>query len=125
MSNHQSEFEFDRRRSVTSKIGRTFLLLLVGAFFGIFTALVFHSQNNPWWLVLLKVAIEICWTFWFFAVLYVWFEWPWLRALYIHSERRFLRLASIAKWGLPLFAAGATGFVWYLHHIGVLPLPPR
>ncbi len=121
MPHQQSEFEFDRRRSVTAKIGRTFLLLLVGAFFGIFTALVFHAQGNPWWLALLKVAIEICWTFWLFAVLYVWFEWPWLRALYLHSERRFLRLATVAKWGLPLLVVGAIAFVWYLHHVGVLP----
>ena len=93
MPTRRSEFDFHKRRTLGVKLGRTFLLMIAGAFFLIFTALVFHPDNNPWWLILLKIALEICWTFWLFAVLYVWFEWTWLRLLYSHSERRFLAFA--------------------------------
>ena len=125
MPTRRSEFDFHKRRTLGVKLGRTFLLMIAGAFFLIFTALVFHPDNNPWWLILLKIALEICWTFWLFAVLYVWFEWTWLRLLYSHSERRFLALAHIAKWALPFFAVITIGFIWYLTRIGVLPLPPK
>lgn len=125
MSEQKSKFEFDRRRTIISKIGRAFLLLLVGAYFGMLTVIVFLAQNNAWWLVLCKIAIEVCWTFWLFAILYVWFDWAWLRTLYLHAERRLLRLTTFVKWVLPLFIVSVIGFVWYLHQIGILPLPPK
>ncbi|MGZ0166200.1 MAG: hypothetical protein ACKVII_19940 [Planctomycetales bacterium] len=121
----ESEFGFDRDRSFGSKIGNTFLLLVIGVVFFLFTALAFHPKENPWWLILLEIAIEICWTFWLSAIAFVWFDIPWLRYVYLRCEKRFVGLAKIAIWGLPFFAIGTYGLVWYLFHIGILPLAPR
>ncbi len=125
MPESQDNFGFDRHRTFARKLGRTFLLMLIGVFFLIFTALAFYPKENAWWLILPKLAIEVCWTFWLSAVLFVWFDVPWLRLFYTHCERRFLTLVSIAKWVLPIIAVGAIGLVWYLHHIGVLPVRAR
>lgn len=125
MPTSDNGFGLDRGRTFAAKIGRTFLLLIVGGFFLIFTAVVFAPKQNTWWLVLLKIVIETCWTFWGFAILYVWFEWPWVRAFYEHSEGKFLRVATVARWILPFLAVVAFGLVWYLTHIGVLPVAPK
>lgn len=44
MTDSQSNFGLDQHRTFWSKLGRAFVLLLVGAFFGIFTVLVFQVQ---------------------------------------------------------------------------------
>jgi len=120
-----SEFKFEEERTLGTKLWRTFLLFVVGGFFLIFAALVFGPWEKAWWLIALKVAVEICWSFWLLALLYVWFEWPWLRTIYLHSERRFVRLARLSTWMLPVFAAVTIGLVVCLFRIGILPLPPK
>ncbi len=104
----ESRFEFDRNRNVTTKIGRTCVLLIVAVFFLVFTAIAFHPWPNVrWWRqALFKLAIEICWTFWTLAILYVWFDWKWLQSFYLRSERHFIRLLMIA------LAVGAAAMIW-------------
>ncbi len=119
------EFQFDRNRTLRVKLGRTFLMLVVGVFFLIFTVLLAAAGGNQWWLIALRVAVHISWTFWALGLLQIWFNWTWLNSLYRTSEKHFVHLAELTVWLLPVAVIGAVALVWYLVHIGVLPVQPR
>jgi hypothetical protein len=125
MPQDSSELGFERDRRIATKLGRTLLLLVLGGFFLIFTALVFAPGWNRWCQVLAELAIEVCWSFWVLALLFVWWKPHWLRMIYLHSEMRMLRLAKFLKWaGIILFVI-AILFTMILFQIGVLPVNPK
>jgi hypothetical protein len=75
-----------------------------------------------WWRVLAEFAIEVCWSFWALALLFVWWKPRWLRSLYLHSEKRMLRLATFLKWAGILLFIFAVVLIAILFQSGVLPV---
>jgi hypothetical protein len=121
----ESTFGLDRNRTVGKKLFRTLVLLLLAGFFGIFTALVVSLVTEPWAKFVAKSVLEICWVFWFLAMVFVWWTPRWLRSHYLHAEHRMLRLATVLKFAAAILFVVAVGLVTYLIQIGVLPLEPK
>lgn len=125
VSPQESTLGFDRDRRISSKLGRTLLLIVLGGFFLIFTALIFAPGWNPWWRALTKIVIEVCWSFWVIAMVFVWWSPQWLRSIYLHAERRMLLLTRLLFWVATILLVIAIALYSYLTHIGVLPLQPK
>ena len=122
MPHDSSELGLDRDHGIATRLGRSLLLIVLGGFFIIFTALVFAPGWDNWWQALAKLAIEVCWSFWVLALLFVWWKPQWLRSLYLHSEKRMLRLATFFKWGGMLLFILTFVLYGILFQIGVLPV---
>ena len=125
MLEESSQLGFDRDRSIANKLGRTLLLFVLGGFFLIFTGLAFAPGWNPWWQLAAKIVIEVCWSFWLLALIFVWWMPTWVRWLYLYAEGKMMRLAVLLKWVAPPLFFGAIALLWYLHHVGILPVQPR
>jgi hypothetical protein len=107
----KSEFGFDQSRNVFAKIGRTFLMLIIGCFFLMFTAIIHVPVLVGWWVLPLRIAIDTCWTFWLLGLVYLWFESPWLKSTYLYCERHFLILI---KTVFTAIVVGAIAYAIYL-----------
>lgn len=118
----ESKIGLDRNCTVGEKLFRTLILLLLGGFFGIFTALVVSLVTNAWAKFAAESLLEVCWAFWFLAMIFVWWKPRWLRSRYLHAEHRMLRLATVLKFAAAILFVVAVGLVTYLIQIGVLPL---
>lgn len=121
MSNPSSRLGLDRNRTVGEKLFRTLVLLLLGAFFGIFTALVVTLVDDPWWKFAAEGVLEICWVFWLLAVVFVWWMPRWLQSHYLHAETRMVRLGTVLKYAAAILLLIAIVLITYLVQIGVLP----
>jgi len=121
----ESKLGLDRNRTVGEKLYRTLVLLLLAGFFGIFTALVVTLVTDPWAKFAAESLLEVCWVFWFLAMIFVWWKPRWLRSRYLHAENRMLRLGTVLKFAAVVLFVVSVGLVGYLLHIGVLPLEPK
>jgi len=125
MSNPSSKLGLDRNRTVGEKLFRTLVLILLGGFFGIFSALVVTLIDNPWWKFAAESVLEICWVFWFLAIVFVWWMPGWLQSRYLHAETRMLRLGTVLKYTAAVLFLVAIAFITYLVQIGILPAQPK
>jgi hypothetical protein len=100
MERKPSHFGFDNDRSLSAKLGRTFLLLVLAGFLLIFTVLAFGLNGNLWWRIPAHVALEVCWTFWLLALIENWWAPQWLHRLFLHAESRMVWLVTGLKWFL-------------------------
>lgn len=123
MDQEPSHFGFDDDRSLSAKIGRMFLLLLMAGFLLMFTALAFGLPGNLWWKIPAHIAIEICWTFWLLAMVVNWWMPRRLRRLFRHAEKRMVRLMTLLRSLLigVFVLAGIAAIVW----IVVVHVVPR
>lgn len=125
MSNSSSKLGLDRNRSVGEMLFRTLVLILLGGFFGIFSALVVTLIDDPWSRFAAEGVLEICWVFWFLAIVFVWWMPRWLQSRYLLAETRMLRLGTVLKHAVVVLILLAVVLITYLVQIGVLPAQPK
>jgi hypothetical protein len=87
--------------------------------------LVVTLIDDPWWRFAAQGALEICWVFWFLAIVFVWWMPRWLRSRYLHAESRMVLLGTMLKYAAGALFLIAIVLVTYLIQIGVLPAQPK
>ncbi len=122
----QSKLGVDGTASVAGKLQLTLVFFTLGGFFFIFTCLIFaRNWGNLWLQIPAEIAIEICWTFWFSGLLFIWWRPRFLRRFYLGAEKRMMRLTRILVYAAALLFVIAIGTVGTLLHLGILPVRPH
>lgn len=121
----ESKLGLDRNPGVGEKLFQTLVLLVLGGFLAIFTTLVLVLVVDAWASFAAQTALEICWVFWFLALVFIWWRPRWLRVRYLRAEARMVSLGTVLKFAAGILFIIAVVLVTYLVQIGVLPLDPK
>jgi hypothetical protein len=121
----ESKLGLDHNRNVIEKLFRTVVLLVFAGFLATLTGLAVALIADPWVRFAVESVLEVCWLFWFLAIIFVWWNPRWLRSRYLHAESRMLRLATVLKFAVLVLIVIAVVFITYLIQSGVLPLEPK